>query len=176
MLTKRNQIGSQHVYVFLINGGIKTWQELNPLTAKPLFKKSLFHQCKFQFWNAIYWWLTQADWQIYFSIPFCRNYLLSKVSRVFFMFLPVEGATKCWIYLSVSKHVNKTISIFFPFLPHPTVHTILNNIYWLRFRSDIHILYKYTTLFKVKNVYLKLSLVGEPYSERDVHVLPYLLD
>ena len=34
-----------------------TGTDLNPLTARPLFKKLFFNQCKFQLWNAI-----TADW------------------------------------------------------------------------------------------------------------------
>jgi len=39
------------------------------------------------------------------------------------------------------------------------------------------IMINFNIMYEMRNqLYLKLSLVREPYSERDVHVLPYLLD
>ena len=77
-------------------------QVLNLLTAMPLFKKSLFHQCKFHIWNAITGDLLIQSLVYHFvsnSIVFLKQktfcikfYRLSKTPRTFFMILPVEAS------------------------------------------------------------------------------------
>ena len=64
---------------------------LNCLTARPLFKKSLFHRCKFQHWNAITGDLLKLNAK--FSISFCSKfYPLSKLSRASFIISLVSKA------------------------------------------------------------------------------------
>ena len=87
------EVWSQEIYLNLLFGFYDLFAAFIflPLTAMPLFKKSLFHRYKFQLWNVI-----TGDWfKLFakFGIPFCSKfYPLSKNWRAFFVILPVEGA------------------------------------------------------------------------------------
>ena len=90
---------------------------INPLTTRPLFKKSLFHWCKSQLWNAI-----TGDWLkliAKFSIPFCSNFILFlKLCGCVFMILHVKrgiGSPAKWLVLMTS--ITKIFFLFYRMKP-----------------------------------------------------------